>query len=249
MHVSTISKFSLALLTTLFPFTTTADLLTPFGTNASPGALQFQPVLDFDKDGCYHTAAISTDGSVNSGRTDNSIGPCRDKDRLDHSQTYVRERCNHGWCAYLYGYYFEVDVGEFAGGHTHDWEHIIVWTLNGNVFFVSWSAHGDYTTEHQSVVRFADGTHPKIVYHRGGGLSHSFRKATPEDEAIENDYKSWFKAPLVSLEKMDCGFVRKLLNNNWGSAHPDLTKDRFGKTLDVAMPWDARNNEHFDPWN
>ena len=54
--------------------------------------------------------------AVNASNSDSEIGirsggpyapsGCRDKIRLDRSQTYVRERCNHGWCAYLYGYYF-----------------------------------------------------------------------------------------------------------------------------------------------
>ncbi|KAH2623975.1 hypothetical protein KXW54_007277, partial [Aspergillus fumigatus] len=164
--------------------------------------------------------------------------------RLDHSQTYVRERCNRGWCAYLYGYYFEVDSG-FSNAHKHDWEHVIVWTLHDQVFFVSWSAHGDYTTHYYSTVRF-EGSHPKIVYHLGSSGTHSLRKAEAKDDKIENDTGRWFRAPLVSLEKMPCKFNRLLLNHNWGSAHSDLS--RLGEKLDKWMPWDARNNEKFNPW-
>lgn len=260
-----------------------AELLNPFPDTASDLAIKFQPVLDFDTDSCYQTAAIGTDYNVNAGIDPNlapprppgpgpiprastddeqvvfaanaseigilSGGPyapsgCRDKARLDHSQTYVRERCNHGWCAYLYGYYFEIDNG-FSNAHKHDWEHVIVWTLNDQVFFVSWSAHGDYTTHYYSTIRF-EGSHPKIVYHLGSSGTHSMRKAEAKDDKIENDTGRWFRAPLVSLEKMPCEFNRKLLNNNWGSAHSDLS--RLGEKLDKWMPWDARNNEHFNPW-
>ncbi|KAL3459655.1 necrosis inducing protein [Aspergillus heterothallicus] len=266
-----------------------AEVLVPFPDTASDLAIKFQPVLDFDTDSCYQTAAIGKDYKVNSGISPNlapprpPVGPgipraagdeqvvfaanatdreieseagvrsthgpyapfgCRDKDRLENSQTYVRERCNHGWCAYLYGYYFEVDQGSL-NAHQHDWEHVIVWTLNDQVFFVSWSAHGDYTTHHSSTVRF-EGTHPKIVYHLGSGGTHSLRKAEAKDDGIENDMGRWFRAPLVSLEKMPCEFNRQLLNNDWGSAHSDLS--RLGEKLDKWMPWDARNNEKFDPW-
>ncbi|KAI2791908.1 hypothetical protein POX_b01936 [Penicillium oxalicum] len=285
------SKISnLHLLLPLLLGTSLAEILTPFGDTASNGAIKFQPVLDFDKDSCYQTAAIGTDYRVNAGIGPNLAPPrppgtgpgipraagandeqvvfaanatgadsesgvrsthgpyipfgCRDKNRLEHSQTYVRERCNHGWCAYLYGYYFEVDQGP-GNAHRHDWEHVIVWTLNDQVFFVSWSAHGDYTTHHSSTVRF-EGTHAKIVYHLGSGGTHSLRKAEAKDDEIENDMGRWWRAPLVSLEKMPCDFNRKLLNNEWGSAHSDLNK--LGEKLDKWMPWDARNNEKFDPW-
>ncbi|RYO81851.1 hypothetical protein DL766_007045 [Monosporascus sp. MC13-8B] len=228
----------------------TASLLWPFPTSATENAKKFQPVLDFDKDGCYHTAAIDQAGSVNAGLHPLEEGECRAQSQLWFSQTYVRQHCNHGWCAYLYGYYFEKDKrGTFADGHRHDWEHVIVWTLNDEVFYVSWSGHGGYTTEHQSVVRFHERTHPKIVYHRGGLKNNSFRKAKPEYDDIENISGEWFKAPFLSSEWMACDIKKKLLYNNWGSAHPDLRADRFAQALDDAMPPDARNNEHFYPWN
>ncbi|KAI8627119.1 necrosis inducing protein [Xylariaceae sp. FL1651] len=224
----------------------TANLVWPFPTSATEGALKFQPVLDFDKDACYQTSAIGIDGSLNQG-LEPFTGECRDRPRLTFSQTYVRQRCNHGWCAYLYGYYFEKDDGFLGGSHKNDWEHIIVWTLNDKVFFVSWSAHGNYTTEYHTAVRFQD-NHPKLVYHRGL-TTHSFRKATAKDDAIENITGEWFKAPLVSLERMACDIKRKLLNNDWGHAHPDLSAGRFATALNNSMPQDARNNEHFNPWN
>ena len=198
-------------------------------------------------DGEQFVFAANNSGSSNEG--ENRSGPyapfeCRDRSRLDNSQTYVRERCNHGWCAYLYGYYFEVDTG-FLNAHRHDWEHVIVWTLNDQVFFVSWSAHGDYTTHYSTTIMF-EGSHPKIVYHLGSKGTHSMRKAEAKDDKVENDTGRWFRAPLVSLEKMPCEFNRKLLNNDWGSAHSDLNK--LGEKLDKWMPWDARHNEHFNPW-
>ena len=66
-----------------------------------------------------------------------------------------------------------------------------------------------------------------MVYHLGGVGTHSFRKAEAKDDHVENYTGQWVKSPLVSLEKLDCDIVRKLLNNNWGSAVSDLKKDRF----------------------
>lgn len=98
------------------PGISVANVLEPLGVDATEGARKWQPVLDFDTDTCYHTAAISPDGSTNEGldwTTD--VSECRSEDRLWHSNTYARERCNHYWCAYMYGYYSEMDYVEFLG--------------------------------------------------------------------------------------------------------------------------------------
>ncbi|KAK4174345.1 necrosis inducing protein [Triangularia setosa] len=225
----------------------TANLLNPLPTNADQRAIDFQPWVDADTDACDPTAAIDKDGwTLNEGLIPFGPGNCR-KGRLAQSQVYVRTRCNHYWCAYLYGYYFEKDEGFAGGSHQHDWEHIIVWTLHNNIFFVSWSAHGNYTTAPRSEVIF-EGNHPKFVSHRAW-TTHSWRRAEKKDEPPENETKKWSQAHLVALEKMPCEFNRRLLNHNWGSAHMDLKRDRFGSTLEKWMPDGARYNEKFDPYN
>ncbi|RYP80179.1 hypothetical protein DL769_002592 [Monosporascus sp. CRB-8-3] len=228
-----------------------ASLLEPLGIDATEGALKWQPVLDFDRDTCYHTAAISPDGSTNKGLEPSAdVSECRSENRLWHSNTYARERCNHSWCAYMYGYYSEMDHLDFwgTGMHRHDWEHAIVWTLHDKVTYVSWSAHGDYTTAHHTEVRF-EGTHPKLVAHHGSSNTASLRLAKEDDDDIENALGHWFTGHLVSRETMDDGLGHKLMITDWGDAHIDLNDQRFGKALDSAMPWDARNNEGFDPWH
>lgn len=171
---------------------------------------------------------------------------------VTNSQTYVRERCNHGWCAYLYGYYFESDLNPWtipgAGPHRHDWEHVIVFTLNDQVFYVSVSAHGEWYTDRDVDVQFEDGTHPKIVYDKTGVKNHFLRKATADDVNVINETGKWHRAPLLSVERMECKFVGHLMYNDWGEAHPELTKERFGQALDKATPSAARENEGFDPW-
>ncbi|KAF3353829.1 3-phenylpropionate/cinnamic acid dioxygenase subunit alpha [Verticillium dahliae VDG1] len=49
----------------------------------------------------------------------------RDLADLDNTNVYSRQRCNSGWCAYMYDYYFEKDHADI-GAHKHDWEHIII---------------------------------------------------------------------------------------------------------------------------
>ncbi|KAF1813981.1 NPP1-domain-containing protein [Eremomyces bilateralis CBS 781.70] len=227
-----------------------SDLLSPLPDTATSGALKWQPVLDFDKDSCYHVAAIDKDKNLNPGLEprNNNLDLCRAQDRLYHSNAYSRQRCNHGWCAYMYGYYFEMDQMFAFGqnGHRHDWEFIIVWTLNDEVRFVSWSAHGDYTTAYYTGVRF-EGNHPKLVYHHGAANTGSFRLAKPEDDKIENHWGVWFKAWLVSREVVRDDIGHALMVHDWGNAHSDMKDERFGGSLNEAMPQDARNNG-FDPW-
>lgn len=84
----------------------------------------------------------------------------------------------------MYASYFEKDqvtLGPAAIGHTHDWEHVIVWINNNEVKYVSASQHSGYQTLARSEIRF-DGTHPKIVYHKDGIGSHCFRFANGNDE-------------------------------------------------------------------
>lgn len=72
--------------------------------SASDVELQAQPILDFDTDGCYNTAAIDADGNINPGHdaTGTPQGDCRDPPQLENSNTYSRSRCNNGYCAVMY---------------------------------------------------------------------------------------------------------------------------------------------------
>ncbi|MFG2714198.1 NPP1 family protein [Streptomyces goshikiensis] len=90
--------------------------------------MKWQPALDYDTDGCYNVPAIGPDGRISEGLGhDNTTGErdCRDRSDLDNTNAYSRQRCNSGWCVYLYDYYFEKDVAvqnvADAGGHVHDW--------------------------------------------------------------------------------------------------------------------------------
>jgi hypothetical protein len=215
----------------------------PLGENATPGALKYQPVIDFDKSACYSTAAITRDGTLNPGlelcgrdqacRKQVNLGHdrCQQVDRLDNSNTYVREKCtNDGWCFYLYGYYSEKDEPGSTSpleGHKHDWEHVAVWTQNGEAKILGWSAHGNYDVAFPNRVEW-EGNHPKFVIHRDWGTTHAFRRAK-NNETPENAKGRWYRSPLVSLEKMDGKLKDKLLNHEWVTAHFDLKDERFNQ--------------------
>lgn len=98
-------------------------------------------------------------------------------------------RCNNGWCAHVYDYYFEKDAAVQhaidAGGHRHDWEHIIAFTQGDEAKIVAASKHGDYDTKDADQVRW-DGSHPKVVYHKDGGSTHCFLFGSEGDDKIEN---------------------------------------------------------------
>jgi hypothetical protein len=97
----------------------------------------YSPVMDYDTDSCYNVPAVGYDSSGNIAVAqglplgDHSTDCCRDKSDLDNTNAYSRQRCNSGYCAYMYAYYFEKDVGADivgdAAGHKNDWEHVIVW--------------------------------------------------------------------------------------------------------------------------
>jgi hypothetical protein len=118
-----------------------ADVLDALPKQATPWAEKWQPVLDFDKDVCKFTAAINSAGQTNPGS--GSEASCDNFDRMPRSNVYSRQCCNHGWCAFMYGYYAEMDNGwNGIEAHTHDWEHAIVWTKDDQFVKVYWSAHG-----------------------------------------------------------------------------------------------------------
>lgn len=89
---------------------------------------RWQPAMDFDTDGCYNVPAIDAEGNISQGLEHNWVSAsqdCHDASDLENNNVYSRQRCNSGWCVYIYDYYFEKDVAvqNFIDvGHTHDWE-------------------------------------------------------------------------------------------------------------------------------
>ncbi|KAK0610349.1 necrosis inducing protein-domain-containing protein [Bombardia bombarda] len=204
--------------------------------------LRWQPSLDFDTDGCYNVPAISAAGVIAEGLPHNWVGlatDCRDLSDLNNNNVYSRQRCNNGWCIYMYDYYFEKDVAiaDFIDvGHTHDWEHISVWVRDGGgAEYVAASQHGGWEIKYYTDVRW-DGEHPKMVYHKDGAGTHAFRFANAADDAIENAKGVWFRGPLVSYNGFPAGIRDKLYAYDFGKATIALKDGQFPSHITSAIP-------------
>ncbi|MFC7589544.1 NPP1 family protein [Nonomuraea antimicrobica] len=197
----------------------------------------YQPAFDYDGDGCYPTPAIGRDGAIAPGLALGGAvnGQCRDLSDLDNTNSYSRSKCNNGWCAYIYGLYFEKDQ-TLPGccGHRHDWEHVVVWVQNGTAQYVAASEHGAYNVRARSQLPW-DGTHPKIIYHKDGLSTHAFRFAN-FDEQPENHKGTWQFPPLVGWDSYPAGFRDRLTAHDFGSASFGLKDSSFGGELAKAKP-------------
>ena len=216
--------------------------------------LKFQPAMDYDKDGCYPTPAIGSDGKLNPGlKMGGAInGNCRDESDLNNTNAYSRSECRKDWCAYMYAFYFEKDqrVAGVAGGgngHTHDWEHVVVWVHNNIPEWVAVSQHGDYYWRNRKDIPWED-THAKVVYHHDGG-SHVFRhaKSGGGDEPPENHHGKWQYPTLVGWDYFPPGIRDKLVSADFGKATLEFKEDWFGWRLGSSDPdFGARPSEV--PW-
>ncbi|MGD6749208.1 NPP1 family protein [Streptomyces sp. BH105] len=212
----------------------------PLPANADAMEQTFQPAYDYDTDGCYPTAAIGPDGTVNGGLAPSGAvnGQCHDASDLDDTNGYSRTKCNSGWCVILYALYFEKDqavAGSGLGGHRHDWEHVAVWVKDGRAEYVSTSAHGKFDIHTRDQIRW-DGTHPKIVYHKDGIGTHCFRPANPDDDAVENHDGTWQFPGLVGWNGYPAGLREKLSSYDFGSANFGLKEASFASHLSAALP-------------
>ncbi|CUU56973.1 Necrosis inducing protein (NPP1) [Parafrankia irregularis] len=204
--------------------------------NADSFEQTFQPAYDYDTDGCYPTPAIGPTGVLNGGLNPSGAlnGQCHDTSDLDNTNGYSRYKCNNGWCAIIYGLYFEKDQAT-VGGHRHDWEHVVVWVQNNQAQYVSTSAHGNFNIYPSSQIRW-EGTHPKIVYHKDGLSTHCFRPANSGDEPPENAYHTWQYPDLVGWNGYPAGIRDTLSGANWGSAVFGLKDGNFNNHLALAKP-------------
>ncbi len=238
-----------AALVVAFPASAFAGPPQALPVNASEREKAFQPAYDYDKDGCYATPAIGPDGTLNEGLKlgGDTNGNCRDESDLANTNTYSREKCNNGWCAIMYASYFEKDqasLGPGSAGHTHDWEHNVVWVKDNKAEYVSTSRHGGFDVHKASDLPFED-THPKVVYHKDGGSTHCFRAAKNDggDEPPENHKGAWQYPALVGWEGYPEGLRDKLTGADFGDATLGIRDDQFNEHLKGAKPGDIP----FDP--
>ncbi|KAH7305799.1 secreted protein [Stachybotrys elegans] len=211
------------------------DIISALPGSADEIDLRFQPLLDFDRDGCYNTAAIDSSGYTNPGlsATGTPEGRCRDPPQLQNSNVYSRRRCNNGYCAVMYEYYFEKDQavrGSFLGGHRHDWENIVVFSQGNSIIRVAASCHGGYGDASNSFP--ASGTRPYLVYHKDGISTHCFRFANGDDIAgPENHFGQFYTSPLISWDRWPSVDLRNRMLAAWsGGVGPKLDGE-FGDNL------------------
>ena len=204
---------------------------------------RFQPAIDFDTDTCFNVAAINASGAVSQGASTYATRPpasCRNATYLRQSNVYARSRCNNGYCARVYSYFWQSDFS-----HAYDWELVIVWTTdqgNGSrVVGVTRGEHGDWDTRATSggQLRFVSdstGEHVKMVYHYETlGFSHLWRFSNANDEPPENGTGQWLIQPLVSWKGYPSLNVRNTLSNyDFKGATFDNKDARFAGVLAAA---------------
>ncbi|KAL2754924.1 hypothetical protein ACRALDRAFT_1071536 [Sodiomyces alcalophilus JCM 7366] len=227
------------------------NILQALPESADEMDLRFQPLLDFDTDSCYNTAAIDPNGRPNPGEqaTGSITGDCRWRQQLENSNVYSRRRCNNGICAILYEYYFEKDqaaMGSFAGGHLHDWENVVVFVLDGRVLRVAPSCRHKYEDAKNHDFFLLNDTHPLIVYHKYSISTHCFRYAMAKDvHQVENHFGEWYRSPLISWDRWPDNKLRSIMMATWkGKVGPRLG-DKFGDTLRDAL---GGTIPDFDPY-
>jgi hypothetical protein len=217
-----------------------AAVLNPLPQNASTFQLKYMPLFDYDSDGCLPAAAVNAGGKLNGGlKNSGSItGGCR-TGHLGRANTYAQSLCRNGWCAYVYGLYFEKDQtvnGADAFGHRHDWESVVVFQKQGEERprYLAASRHGGYSTHPISEVPMS-GNHVEIVYHKDGASTHAFRFAKWGEKPVARGNGTWDQPALVTMEKMDRTPRDALWNSTWGKANFPLTNNLTGN-INKARP-------------
>lgn len=226
----------------------------PLPLNAPENEKKIQPALDYDRDSCYNVAAIGLDGSVAQGLEPTGGGGegCRNPGDLIRSNVYSRRRCNNGWCATIYDYYFQKDTAKRNGtaGQRHAIEHITVWTKQHNggekVEYVAASTNENYEIrQRKDILLDCDdkGEHPLLVYQHvyidnNGSSVHGFRFANQEDVKKPQNHKGTFwRNPLVSWGMFPPNGLRdKLMGYDFGKAHFAISDKHHVDHLQRSIP-------------
>jgi hypothetical protein len=173
-------------------------------------------------------------------------GACRDPQDLVNSNTYHRSATVIGgvgvtYTVHMYAQYFQKDqVSEGGGsaGHTHDMEYVSVWLMDGELFAVIVSSHGNtvlWAGGDKNQLAFQE-NHVRVVFQRLGEYlpavnTHHFRPAKKGEGASNHEKRFLVPSkefmPLVSWPLM-----------------PQALRDRFN-TEDFGTAKAPFNNVHF----
>ncbi|QOV33212.1 NPP1 family protein [Streptomyces ferrugineus] len=231
---------SVAALTAGLGGSANAGVLTLVPQKATAFQLKYMPEFDYDSDSCFPVAAVDPSGHLNGGlKNSGSItGACR---HPHVANLYTQSMCKNGWCAYVYGLYFEKDQavsGTDAFGHRHDWESVVVFQKQGEEKprYLAASRHGGYSTHPISEVPM-DGNHVQIVYHKDGASTHAFRFAKWGERP--EAYGQWDRMSLADLTQMADAPRNALWNSTWGRANFPLAgnlQSNINKARPSAVP-------------
>ena len=180
------------------------------GNGASGDLQKFRPIMSFDSNSCLPIAAIEQIGTsdtykINRGESDRHTSRnCR---TASLTQAYGNSICQtHGgnrYCAHVYAFYFEKDRAQTfnSTGHTHDWEHVIMWVKDGVVRFMTTSDHRGteqwdlYKDDNNDGGIASDtrktGNRYHVRYFRtdGGFSTNSFKREKVGDSFSSTDYR------------------------------------------------------------
>ena len=119
----------------------------PLPAQASEEQLRFLPLFHFTPGTCLPAPAIDHDGRVGAGLK--ASGPMNgDCLAFDAGNIYTQSLAIGPYRVHAYALYFPKDGSQpnSIGGHRHDWEHVMIWTQDDEVFQVTFRQHSGWYT-------------------------------------------------------------------------------------------------------
>lgn len=242
----------------------------PEGKNLPTPRIAF----DFDKDGCLASAPVYSKPTDNKNPTSN-IGKfyfaknpgipkgsvlkpdekgknCHYEDQLERANILYREICTERnedkYCATVYALYATKDQG--AGGHSHDWEHAVLWKKNDVVEFVGTSAHGHLNNQLAEKSAYNKKLNSfDVVYHAEKNRTHALRKAKcilqngycETSEIAENPTGIFVLPNPLDLNKVSNEYS-SVLTDKWGNAKLEIrTVESTKNWLNSKIPKEGGN--------
>ncbi|WP_462152170.1 NPP1 family protein [Pseudoalteromonas xiamenensis] len=210
----------------------------------------FAPVFDFDSDGCYPATPFNKNNNLSQNNGLDAAwstpwGNCRDAGWEQFANTIHRQICHTSPngeqlnCAHFYELYFEKDQAvhwSFLGGHRHDVETVIIWTVKQgskeSITHVSTSAHGNYDTRAFASVLQQNG-HPMVVYHKDGAGTHAFRFANQQDKdnvEFQGNWGVFYTPQILSHYRAAASYQSTSWDRYWANRHyrDALAQSNFG---------------------
>ncbi len=202
---------------------------------ASEEQLRFLPLFSFTNGTCLPAPAIDAEGRLSAGlkASGRMNGDCLG---FDQANVYTQSLTVGPYRVHAYALYFPKDGSNpnSAGGHRHDWEHILVWTQDDEITQVTFRQHSGWYTmpiEHvrrqgsRILVYVAKAKHG--FYHSRNNGPGGFLEGLCYFCDTRDEPGLIWDAPhrLVSFESMTAVQQDILQQNIWGSANSPFRPD------------------------